>query len=284
MKYTLLVVILFIFVSVPVCAGQSHRQSPGVVKSKPSEMTVPACRILKTLRSTVEGVFDSAARDGSIPPEILADQEDATWDKLTDCADGSKNESERAEALRLAAIWEHARADAFRGTYKRALPLKISACDDLDKLGSIVTASERDHDWPGESNIPIRQRLLNCITNAHRENDGIRPESQESYALRLLSGWTDMNVQYLANKYNELSSEHEKFIAEANVLVSQHNTLARDYEKLLAASLQYSKASEAYTHSLEQAVLFPTTQRRPLVCAGTSRNYGTWGTFNVDCR
>jgi hypothetical protein len=56
----------------------------------------------------------------------LTDPADSIWDELIDCAEATAKPSERAEALRVAAIWEELRATTFEKMYLEEKALRES--------------------------------------------------------------------------------------------------------------------------------------------------------------
>jgi hypothetical protein len=54
---------------------------------------------------------------------LLTDPEDTIWDELIDCANQTHQASERSEALRVSAIWERLRSEAFQKLYQ--IPLQF---------------------------------------------------------------------------------------------------------------------------------------------------------------
>lgn len=106
---------------------------------------------------------------------------DEAWDILIDCANQTHNESQRAEALRVAAMWEGWRADRFQKAYRDALPVPAGMCKDLDKLGSEVKAGWPKPDADGSYQFPpnyrfpgdfnqIQTQLTRCVVESQKLN------------------------------------------------------------------------------------------------------------------
>jgi len=110
-------------------AKSQHRTAP---------IAVAACKDLEALGNVLDGDMENqktshrgellhitAAINGveRYFVEPLAPDADATWDMLVDCANQTHSQSQRAEAFRVAAMWEGWRSDAFRKMYVNAQPV-----------------------------------------------------------------------------------------------------------------------------------------------------------------
>jgi len=120
---------------------------------KKTDAVVPACKDLETTGIAVDKLFDDpilAAIKGARPSHATSSpdspggniDQDSTWDNLIDCANQTHNESERAEALRVAAMWERWRTENFReqSLTASAPPVHPASCDNLDQLRARVKA------------------------------------------------------------------------------------------------------------------------------------------------
>jgi hypothetical protein len=119
-------------------------------KARPA--TVPACADLGTEGTVVDKLFDKEGNpvfdlvdDAGKPYGPLSpDTPDSLWSRLIDCANQTHGESERVEALRVAAVWEHWRAESFAKQRREAKPIDPAlihpaSCDNLDQLRDTVT-------------------------------------------------------------------------------------------------------------------------------------------------
>jgi hypothetical protein len=247
---------------------------------------------LKSIAAAVDKYFDeendailAMIRGSDSPgPTVASDQPDTIWDTLVDCSRETKSSSQRAEALRVSAIWEKIRADNLQKLYSAAQPVGSPQCRNLDRINDIVIVAQRqkDGEQPETGGILVRKELLDCANASYRLNQG-KPRSEEAAALWNLASWTDRNQRDLVHRYNALVREYNELHAHDDSMVTSYNTLAGDFERLLAAASRYLSSSDSYTRSLERAVLFQSMERKPLNCTGTGYSYGTWGTFSADC-
>lgn len=97
----------------------AQRDNTRPAKGSSSHASPQACRDLDKIGTAVDDRFNRendrvlAAIAGPLKP-INIQEEDATWDTLIDCANETKSDSIRAEALRVLAIWESLRAESFK--------------------------------------------------------------------------------------------------------------------------------------------------------------------------
>src|SRR5579863_4708504 len=158
------------------------------VKTPP--VAVPVCKHLEGLGT----VIDDAENKGKVDHILAAtvgvdsyfgdlspDDPDSTWDELVECANQTHDDSERAEALRVAAMWEHWRAALFKKAYRDALPVPTPACKDLDRLRLDVDAGWPMPDGAGSYHFPpnyrfpgdlnqIKTRLTKCVVESQKLN------------------------------------------------------------------------------------------------------------------
>ncbi|HKV24232.1 MAG TPA: hypothetical protein VJN93_06535 [Candidatus Acidoferrum sp.] len=135
----------------PIAASAKH--AAGQEPQKQS--ATPACKDVEGLGIVV----DDAVKKGALDPiltsiagvaKYFADTSvnapDLVWDRLSDCANQSHSESERAEALRIAAAWEHWYLAMLRVSYHNnnlPQPVRVSECKGLSELTTDVMAG-----WP----------------------------------------------------------------------------------------------------------------------------------------
>jgi hypothetical protein len=261
-----------------------HTQAGRDKISEATEGQKNPCKTLATMAPLVDGAFDGQKNETRMIRPLLTDPEDTTWDDLTDCANGTRKPAERSEALRVSAVWERLRAEAFQKLYRDSVPVSAPACTNLEKLYSIVSAAKDQSAAlpPDSRGVAIRKDLIDCANDSYRLNQS-RPRSQEADAAEYLSAWTEKNEDYIIARYNELAGDHNQLLAGANDLVEKYNALLGDYEKERSLALQAIHANDSYVHSMERMAFFQSMQAQPVNCAGTSYSYGKWGTFNVEC-
>lgn len=178
-------------------SAPAQEKSPDAIKTahrKKTDAVVPACKDLETTGIAVDKLFDEDAdpilatikgagpSHAAFSPDNMGGNidEDFTWDNLIDCADQTHSESERAEALRVAAMWERWRAEQFQKAYRGVLPIPAGMCKDLDKLGSEVTAGwpkhgPSDYQFPPNYRFPgdfnqVQTQLANCAIESRELN------------------------------------------------------------------------------------------------------------------
>jgi len=191
-KITLVLVLIFLSV-VPAHAQQgspSKAQSRTAPSRKgPQRASAPtACKDLQAISADV----DSWAKwDGSAAPDYNDD--DPTWDVLIECANQIHSASQRAEALRVAAMWEQVRAEKFRKQYlaATAAPVRPASCDNLDQLratvkavtdgepSSAITHSMQDYD----STVQALRKCMNDSVHVSRS----KPDERYWSTVTLLS-------------------------------------------------------------------------------------------------
>jgi hypothetical protein len=111
----LLVPLLSLALSASALQAQSAAQKAARGKAAPGNSD--ACKTLGTIGALVDGAFDGQKNETRILTPMMTDPDDSIWDTLIDCSDATTKASERAEALRSAAMWEWLRAQAFRRMY-----------------------------------------------------------------------------------------------------------------------------------------------------------------------
>lgn len=156
MKLTTWAVIFATFAAMPISAQQAgdrgqSTQSRHVVEPprKVRSAIVPACDPLTKLGLVMDRLYGNpvdeilAAIEGvGQKPDLPAVDGDAdpVWGELMDCANQTHSESERAEAWRVAAMWEGRRADWFAKQQREARPVHPDSCGNLDQLRARVKA------------------------------------------------------------------------------------------------------------------------------------------------
>jgi hypothetical protein len=250
-----------------------------------ADATAAACKTVDTMAPLVDGAFDGREKETRMLTTLLTDPEDSVWDELTDCANGTRRPSEASEALRVSAVWERLRSEAFQKLYRDSAPVSAPACADLERTYSIVKAANDQSDTsskPDNRGVAIRKKLIDCANESYRLNQS-RPRPQEADAAEYLSVWTERNQKYLIASYNDLVHDYNQLLESANELVVKYNVLLDDYEKERSLAMQAINANDSSLKSLERMVLFQSMQVRPMNCGGTSYSYGKWGTFNLEC-
>lgn len=91
------------------------------VRGKATQGNPDACKTLGTIGTLVDGAFDGQKDETRILTPMMSDPDDSIWDTLIGCSDATTKASERAEALRSAAMWEWLRAQLFRKMYLEAV-------------------------------------------------------------------------------------------------------------------------------------------------------------------
>jgi hypothetical protein len=99
----------------------------------------PACKNLEKLSTTVEQYFEILDTKSHEPMPM--DEDGSTWDSLIDCANQTHSPSQRTEALRVAAMWEHLRAEGFREMYIREVALLSSVTMNANAPSSVTQTS-----------------------------------------------------------------------------------------------------------------------------------------------
>src|SRR5690348_9127011 len=148
--------------------GEQAKSSAGTSKQAPDDLdtfvrqyharklqktATAACKDLKALGDAVDRLYESpTAKDvldsidrqfGEPPIQLSADGPDPSWDELINCANQTHSESQRAEALRVAAIWEQWRAEHLQNAYRDTLaklPVTTLECKDLTQLAARTKA------------------------------------------------------------------------------------------------------------------------------------------------
>jgi len=238
--------------------------------------------MLSTTGDLVDGAFDGKRNEIQMLGSMTTDPDDSIWDSLVDCAETTKRPSVRAEALRVAGVWERLRAEAFRKLSVDKQTISAAACEHLDKLESRVkeVSGGQSARTPVSDYAAVLDSLTNCANESHRLNQG-KPQSEEARARLLMTAWDSWNK---VAAYRALAADYDQLVGEDEKLVNQYNTLVRDYNGLLEHAREAFSANDAYIRSLEGVVVLQSLQRRPLNCSGTSYSYGKWGTFSADCQ
>ena len=178
-------------------------------RARPATMpaTVPACADLGTEGTVVDKLFDAGGNpvfdlvdDAGKPYGPLSpDTPDSLWSRLIDCANQANqthNEAERAEALRVAAVWEHWRAESFaKGVHesqrREAKLIHPASCDNLDQLRDAVTtvtavSPESASARPMDDYPSIVEALKTCV-NEIASLDKTKPNERYWATVALLS-------------------------------------------------------------------------------------------------
>jgi len=205
---------------------------------------------------------------------VLDEPQDSIWDELISCADGTQSASVRAEALRIAAMWENLRASGFRRQVIAEKYVPATACSDLGKLETqMKTARDtmlETHTMSSEVYQELSNALNRCAGESRRMNIS-RPRSEEAEAWFLLltldSTFKGATIGRMAAEYNQLLSHDEE-------LTGRYNTLVRNYNDLLDHALQNVTANDTFVRSLRQRAALQSLQRTQLTCSGTSYSVG----------
>ncbi len=145
-------------------ASNAQTQGEHSPKRENRVTVAPACKNLETLSATVERYFEIL--DTSSHEQMPMDEDGSTWDSLIDCANQTHSSSQRTEALRVAAMWEHLRAEGFRKMYLREAAL-LSGVTMSATLPSSVT----------QPSTPAENPLVRSLQKAQ---DSIDAESEKA--------------------------------------------------------------------------------------------------------
>jgi hypothetical protein len=165
---------ILLLVACPTFARQNSDQRTDVA-------TATECKNLDTIGGLVEvtwyaqqapetkAVPKNAADDGiDFRPDTLVTRltlpEDTLWDSLIGCSQATKIPSERAEALRVAAIWERLRPDAFQKVYltelaanRASAPAAQSKSGNDDDLDAFVAERNKQRAAVEQENIRLER-------------------------------------------------------------------------------------------------------------------------------
>ena len=228
----------------------------------------------------------------TVKERILAN-DDPGWNTLIDCANATRKPSERAEALRVAAMWESLRAQAFQKLYLDAQPIKATSCKNLDVLDATVKAfwdslkkSGSDARFgplpvfpPAKEYKEVMDALAACANESATLNQGKPPWPEEAKSKLLIRSW---DLAHEINEHRILTQLYVQVDAEADDLVIRYNGLAKDYNDLLEHAQKTAAINNAYIRSLQGVMFLQSLQTPTITCGGTSYSYGTWGTFSLD--
>jgi hypothetical protein len=173
----------------------SHDSSPR--KAQPA--VVAACNDLETTGSFVDKlydekgdpIFDLVDTTGTHYGPPSAEGPDSVWDGLIDCANQTHSESQRAEALRVAAMWEQWRAARLAQQYREERPVHPASCDNLDQLRARVKAVT-DEEPSSATTHPMQdydstlEALRKCMSESVHASKG-KPDERYWSAVTLLS-------------------------------------------------------------------------------------------------
>jgi hypothetical protein len=285
---------LLIFLAVPALAQQTNTQQQGTQSGKAVEpprksrsANLPACDQLTRLGLVMDRLTGNpvdeilAAIDGvgqNPDPPALDGETDPVWNELMDCANQTHSESERAEAWRVAAMWEGWRAEQFRKMYRKAEPTPVAECKGLEKLDAqtkAISPTKEDLDTyrlPGSFN-QIVTSLAECRDAARRVSPS-KPHPQFVLA--------EEDLAMLNHAWHV--DQENRTLAEANAVVSDYNRLVGAHNELVERLKRNERLDRAYIDSLEATILMQSLSPRQTSCVGTFYNYGTWGAATSTCQ
>ena len=180
-----------------------------VAQYKARQLVVPACKNLEGLgtvmddaekKDKVDHILAAIAGVDKYFGDLSADDPDSTWDELIECANQTQSKSQRAEALRVAAMWEHWRSASFQKAYRDALPIPADACKGLDSFDLKLKDAAPKADAMGSYKFPdnleqISTPLARCVAESEKLNHGKPvPEFARAYEdLWELSSWAQLS-------------------------------------------------------------------------------------------
>lgn len=190
---------------------------------KASPVAVVACKHLEALGT----VMDDAENKGKLDHILAAiagvdkyfgdlspGDPDSTWNELVECANQTRDDSERAEALRVAAMWEHWRAESLAKQYRAAQPVKSPQCRDLDMLvGRVDAAVKSREDIPNDEVRSVAQSLQVCAEDSEKLN-GDREASEALIARGRMFQWVGLAYNNLLAKAQRETDKAQREAAE----------------------------------------------------------------------
>ncbi|MHB8502087.1 MAG: hypothetical protein ACYDHE_14245 [Candidatus Acidiferrales bacterium] len=242
---------VFLFLVASASAQEKLADATKTAHRKKLTATAPVCKNLSTLAALVDAVFDGQ-KNGSLtlspiqdlnkiravadkereeeekndpilaairnagtstetqtaPPEEI----DSVWDTLIDCSQATRKPSEREEALRVAAIWEWLRADAFQKMYRAAAsPVTSARCRDLDRLAERIDAAVKNNEaWknPPQDFQRVLQGLRGCAEDSEQLNSN-REQPEALKARRLMFSWEVMLYNSSVAAFNAMGPENK---------------------------------------------------------------------------
>lgn len=230
-------------------------------------------------RGEVDGILAAIVGVEKYFAEPSAHDADETWDTLANCANQTQSGSQRAEAFRVAAMWEHWRAQTFQKAYRKVLPIPAPACKDLTKLDSQAAALMPSDESGTSYRLPDgATRLMEALSKCGQESLKLNEErSVPEYVKAELDLWAMQHLTDLDYK--------NRILAGNGSLITEYNGLVGDYNRLVDLLKEKSQElNEAYIQSLRQATLWQLSIPQPVTCTGEFRTYGTWGTANSTCQ
>jgi hypothetical protein len=273
---------------------------------KKSVSTAPECKNLETMGSAVEKLFgvepdpvlaaiQSAASAIGQGTNINADEQkwdlsddsgvakDDAWDTLIECANHTHSDYERAEALRIAAMWEGWRAEQFRVAYRQVQPVTAGLCKDLKKYDEDVRTSlpkvEALNSYIAPSGLrQLDVPLVRCAEESKNLNKG-KPIPEFSRAYEDL--W-DLESERELSDSNTINGLNDSITR----LTSAYNQLVEDTRDVMLASDRVDRIRGIYEQMQElqnQMLRIQAVGSQPTSCSGTSHEYGSWGTFTLNC-
>jgi hypothetical protein len=156
-----------------------------------------------------------AMRDTALPARNSAGSlredidEDRTWSVLIGCANQTHNQFQQAEALRIAATWEHLRAEALKNKYRAIQPIKSPRCGDLTQVSARVELAAKNREDVSPDDLgAVTADLLSCAEDSERLNSSER-QSEALIARARMFEWMQLAYNNLLAKLR-LETENQR--------------------------------------------------------------------------
>jgi hypothetical protein len=137
---SLLVPLLSLALSSPAQQAQSAI-TPS--RGKAALVETGACKTLNSIGALVDGAFDGQKNETRILAPMLKDPDDSIWDTLIDCSQATTKASDRAKVLRVIAMWEFLRAEAFQNMYLEEVALLRAAKSAAPPLPAVQPSTQQ---------------------------------------------------------------------------------------------------------------------------------------------
>lgn len=204
--------------------GPHAKPRSSVITKKANTPASPAaCKNLSELSQAMDSLYASGALKDILeaidrqfwttPLKLSVNGPDSTWDTLIDCANETHNGTERAEALRVAAMWEHWRADTLQSAHLDSNPLPADSCANLGAFDSSIAAAKPNADAMDVYRMPAQLRqfelpLAKCADESEKLNRG-KPAPEFARAYKDL---------WMLNTFRDLSERNARLTAAAPVV------------------------------------------------------------------
>jgi hypothetical protein len=234
---------------------------------------ITPCKSLRLLSILIDRTFDGQKEETRITAPMLRESDDSIWDTLIDCSEATKQPSERAESLRVAAVWERLRADTFRKMYLEQLTVGGSARPPATSPKLPVSSSRQSVPVTADKPTAINDPILKAIKDGDVTVERDRREGELRAGIADPSALVTIAVsEHTSDEVFKRVSVHNRALCDQVIVVTRLTPAGLTLEYGSPEGLKFLRKNYPRVCLLEDTTHFAPGVPRYLLVYANSQN------------